>query len=401
MQILFLCGVFAKENEMEILNAAKKPIEYSANIFQEKLIKGFEKYGEKFTVLSAPFIGSFPNASRIFNFSGFKKNSLKYKYVSFNNIWGLRNFSRARSLKKGLNEFINSKEENKIIVVYCLHTPFLEAAVYAKKRDPQIKICLIVPDLMQYMNLNDKISILYKIGKKYDIQKCNRLNRFVDAYMFLTEPMAKVVNKRNKPYIVVEGIVDEDIFDINKQRKKLLDEYEKKEKYIVYTGRVSEKFGVKNLIDVFNSMPEEELRLIICGDGDLCNYAEKKAEEDKRIHFLGQVTPDIANDWILKADVLVNPREDNDEYTKYSFPSKNIEYLSSGNKVVAYKLSGMSEVYSDFMYCVNGNLRDTIYEALVGNNKNKSFEDYAINNLSAKVIAGRIVKLVCGGEQGE
>ena len=63
MKVLFLCGVFGKENETEILARAKRPIEYSANIFQEKLIRGFEALGVAFDVLSAPFIGSYPNAS--------------------------------------------------------------------------------------------------------------------------------------------------------------------------------------------------------------------------------------------------------------------------------------------------------------------------------------------------
>lgn len=50
------------------------------------------------------------------------------------------------------------------------------------------------------------------------------------------------------------------------------------------------------------------------------------------------------------ADVLVNPRQNDDEYTKYSFPSKNIEYLMTGNAVMAYMLDGIPEIQI-ILYC--------------------------------------------------
>ena len=49
------------------------------------------------------------------------------------------------------------------------------------------------------------------------------------------------------------------------------------------------------------------------------------------------------------ATVLVNPRQNNEEFTKYSFPSKNLEYLSSGVPLVAYKLDGIPDEYDDFI----------------------------------------------------
>ena len=168
MKVLLLCGVFAKENEKEIIENSKRAVEYSANIFQEKLIEGFEETVEDFSVLSAPFIGAYPIAYKQRVFKGFQEEQNKYKYVHFNNIWGIRNFSRAKSLKTRLQEFIKDLDKEKLIVVYSPHTPFLEAAVYAKKKDPNIKICLIVPDLPQYMNLNKKKSLLYRIGKFFD-----------------------------------------------------------------------------------------------------------------------------------------------------------------------------------------------------------------------------------------
>lgn len=361
MRVLFLCGVFAKENEEEIIAAAKRPVEYSANVFQEKLIEGFSSCDCELSVISAPFIGSYPNASSIRNFRGFKSEQNKYTYVNFKNAWGIRNISRSNALKRAVRAFaLDEGENDKMIAVYSPHTPFLEAAVYAKRLDPTIKICLIVPDLPQYMNLDAKISVMYKLAKKIDIKRFNRFARYVDAYMLLTEHMKDRLKVGNKPYAIIEGIVNSGInLDVIQSEAEL-----DKLKYVVYTGKINEKFGVKNLIDAFSTIKDENYRLVLCGRGDAEEYAKSKSREDGRIMCLGQVTPDVARDWVNRAAVLVNPRQNNEEYTKYSFPSKNIEYLASGRPVVAYMLDGMSSIYESFIYAVSDNSIEALADAI-------------------------------------
>ena len=46
---------------------------------------------------------------------------------------------------------------------------------------------------------------------------------------------------------------------------------------------------------------------------------------------------------------MINPREDSD-ITPYSFPSKTMEYLMSGKPVIAKKLLGMGDEYSDLFF---------------------------------------------------
>lgn len=70
MDVLFLCGVFAKENEAEVIAQAKKSVEFSANQMQLKLISGLKEVADT-QVISAPFIGHYPNQSRSLRFSGF------------------------------------------------------------------------------------------------------------------------------------------------------------------------------------------------------------------------------------------------------------------------------------------------------------------------------------------
>jgi glycosyltransferase involved in cell wall biosynthesis len=403
MKTLIICGYFDEANIFEVVENATSAIEISANKMQEKLISGFKCSGNDVAVLSAPFIGAYPMGSRIKYFRKFKNDQSICTYVKFNNIWGIRNFSRSMSLKRALNDFIYDKTEEKVIVIYCAHTPFLEAAVYAKKKDPKIKLCLYVPDLPEYMNLSSRKSLIYSIAKKYDIKIMSRLMKKVDGYVLLTEHMKNALPVGEKPYIVCEGLIDR--IDQTAYLKKDTEEIN-----VVYTGKLYEKFGVKDLIDSFKYIKDDRYRLILCGSGDCDEYARTVAQKDRRIILLGQIMPDEAVLWQKKTDVLVNPRPNNDEYTKYSFPSKNIEYLLTGNPVVGYMLDGMPDCYRKFMCIVNPEedcakvLADGIQNALSLSetditNKYNLFVDYAEKNLLNSQMAESLLKMLQKGSR--
>ena len=135
MDVLFLCGVFAKENEAEVIAQAKKSVEFSANQMQLKLIRGLKEVTDT-QVISAPFIGHYPNQSRSLRFSGFTNPQYICRYVSFNNIWGFRNLSRARALKKAVRAFALDGNEEKSAAMHrtlpesCCNSLSLQSARY-------------------------------------------------------------------------------------------------------------------------------------------------------------------------------------------------------------------------------------------------------------------------------
>ncbi|WP_455265951.1 glycosyltransferase [Phascolarctobacterium sp.] len=391
MDVLLLCGYFEPKYQEEINKKTKTWVENAANTFQQRLIKGLRKQPINLRVVSAPFIGPWPTAYNDVLFNGFEAGESEedITYVSFNNIWGYRNISRSEILKKAVKKFINeSRALEKAIIVYCPHTPFLEAAVYGKKLDKSIHIHMVVPDLPQYMNLSKKAHPIYDFFKKIDIKKMNKYIEKVDSFTLLTEYMAEKLNVGRRPYIVVEGIVDDDIqIPVKKHYGKA----------IAYAGKLVEAFGVKRLIDAFELIEDQEATLHICGGGELQSYIEKMAEKDKRIRYYGVVSAEKAREILQNADVLVNPRLNDDEYTRYSFPSKNIEYLLTGNKVVAYMLDGMPEEYKkyifmpktqsikDFSIILNGTIRCK--------DENINAIDYISNKLGCNNVAKKIVNL--------
>ena len=210
----------------------------------------------------------------------------------------------------------------------------------------------------------------------------------VDSFVLLTEPMKEVLGVGERPFLVSEGIVDVDSYTANDE-PPISDGI----KRIVYTGKMNIKFGIKELVDSFMRIDDSNYRLILCGDGDAKSYVEEKADIDQRIEYNGVVASSKAKEYIDMADVLVNPRPNNEEYTKYSFPSKNIEYLMTGKPVVAYMLDGMPAYYKDFIWEIPAgetNFKKILVDASENSLERSEFKEYAKLHLEG----GRIIEAI-------
>lgn len=393
METLILCGVFAPEHEQEVIRHARRVVEFSANTFQLRLIDGFRRESGNVQVLSAPFIGSYPNGCDLRVFRDFPQSQDTCRYVGFQNLWGLRNLSRSHALKRAIREFIELDAPEKLIVVYSAHTPFIEAARYAKQRDSRIRVCMYFPDLPHYMNLSGDRTAFYDWAKKYDIAHMLRQMDCADAYVLLTRQMKELLPVGEKPCLICEGILD----SIPQPESP-----ENREKTIVYTGKLDAAFGVATLLDAFRLVEDPRCSLVLCGRGDCEEEIRRRARGDSRIRFLGQVTPGEARQLQRSAGVLVNPRPDTGEYTKYSFPSKNIEYLLTGRPVAACMLSGMPGQYRDFLFEIPSDTPQALAGALTraleaspeeAARRSEGFRAYAREHLMAQSIARGIIRM--------
>ena len=175
----------------------------------------------------------------------------------------------------------------------------------------------------------------------------NRYSSLFSHYILLTEEMNSVVNPKKRPYIVMEAICDrteyqKDTTSIPKQNPRVM----------LYAGGIEERYGLKMLVESFIMTEDLNAELHIYGSGSYVDELQEKCKLDSRIKYLG-VKP---NSEIVaaerKATILVNPRFTTEEFTKYSFPSKNMEYMVSGTPVLTTKLPGMPVEYNDFVYLI-------------------------------------------------
>lgn len=217
------------------------------------------------------------------------------------------------------------------------------------------------------------------------IRKCNK-------YILLTDQMRDIVG-RDKKSIILEGHSDE-------KMKNVTNDYAKKDSVMIciYAGGLHEKYGIGKLVDAFvmTNIPNSELH--IYGDGD---YVEKiKTNKDERVKYHGIVDNDTVVADEIKATLLINPRPSNEEFTKYSFPSKNIEYMASGTAVLTTNLPGMPEEYKDYVYVFEDESVKGMSEKLSYvlskdrkeiHEKGMKAKAFVLENKNATVQAGKIV----------
>ena len=66
-----------------------------------------------------------------------------------------------------------------------------------------------------------------------------------------------------------------------------------------------------------------------------------------------------------QATVLINPRSSKGEYTKYSFPSKTMEYLASGTPTIMCHLPAIPQEYDEYLYYITDESAEGIKSKLI------------------------------------
>ena len=175
----------------------------------------------------------------------------------------------------------------------------------------------------------------------------NFLLRRFDGYIFLTEYMDKAVNPKNKPYLVIEGQCDSKVPPKSEGEPY---ETENGKQVIIYAGNIREIYGVGYFAKGFLMADLPNAELHIYGHGDFLSELLELCKQNPNLRYMGVKPNSEIVEEEQRAALLVNPRPTAPEYTKYSFPSKNMEYMASGTPLLTTKLPGMPEDYYPHIY---------------------------------------------------
>lgn len=352
--MLFLGCLFERDKESSYMKKSRCGISNAVNGYQWNMIDGFNSnLEEPISIVNALPVGiwlkqykDFILPMREWEYGGAKNIEIGCVNLPF-----IKQYQRYSGCKRAIKR---SSEKN--VLIYSAYLPFLKAV---RKLDDSYKVTLVVTDLPEFYDLGrtNAIRRLFRSLNNKKIQKC--LKR-VDNFVLLTEQMKQPLGVGDRAYTVVEGICDPDLFSQLEAKSNVSGE-----KIILYTGTLHEKFGIMNLVEAFMKIEASDYRLIICGGGDSQDKIESAAKKDGRIQFLGYQQKSRITELQGMATVLVNPRQNNEEYTKYSFPSKTMEYMLSGKPVVMYKLDGIPDEYDGYLQYVEGDSVDALKDKLV------------------------------------
>jgi len=380
MKIVFIGGFFPKELRNEIEDKSVGVIQYAADALQWAIVEGLDKFLDNLRIFNLLYIGSYPKRYKdykikktLFSHSG-KSEDINIGFFN----WPLyKLFSRYLNLKRELFRSLD-KGYDGVLVIYAIHTPFLKAAIDFKKRNKDVKICLIVPDLPEFMS--DDSRFVFRLLKKIESIFLKKYLKEVDTFVLLSDHMADALEVRSRPWVRVEGVFNSNSASLNKKNKK------EKFKTIFYSGTLAKRYGILNLLEAFSMIKDTNYRLWICGDGDARETLEEYAKDDDRIVYYGQIKREEVLELQAKATILVNPRTSEGEYTKYSFPSKTMEYLASGTPCVMYKLPAIPQEYHEYCYFCEHETVEGLHQTIVSVCEKSSEELYSFGQKAKEFI---------------
>lgn len=352
MKVILLSHFYPRCNRDYYLSRSRAGLSSAADAHQYAIALGLNSCCDGFEIVNLPAVSHFPIRYKDISQKTeyIEENGLKIHNVGYNNIIEYQFVSRCLNARRTLDRLIKNCEEPVYVVVYGINFAINKAAIDIKHRYPdRVKLCDVIPDLPQDVNTHGSIvsrflssirSLYFKTTEEYFPE--------FDSYVLLTDYMKEVVKCSPDKYIVSEGIYEEQV-------TKRKPHQENPDSFILfYGGMLYEKFGIMNLVNAFHSIPNENMMLQLCGYGDCVDRVVELSKSDKRIQYLGVIDRDKVLELQSKASLLINPRiPDGNPFTRYSFPSKTMEYFASGTPTLLYRLDGIPEEYYDYCYSLD------------------------------------------------
>lgn len=345
MKLYFIGGLFTQSNHQFIQNNSIGPIQNAADALQHAYIDGLAKNlgPECVEVINFPYVGSFPKRFKklwIQSASDTLKSGVLVSTIGFINAPILKHINKIVSSYYAMkNRIVREKQDHIYIICYSMYLPFLISSYLASKINKNVHTCLLVLDLPEFMS--DGGNKLTNFTRFLISKITYYLARRFDFLVLITEQMKE--RFPNQSCIVIEGMC------LPFANPLALQDQESK-RYILYSGTLDERYGIKELISGFINADVDDLILMICGDGDCRDFVENYANSNPSIKYLGQLERLHVCQLQKDAALLINPRRNVGDFTKFSFPSKIIEYMYSGTPVLMYPLDGIPSEY--FNYCI-------------------------------------------------
>ena len=397
MNYIFLGGFIPDGIKKEVLKNTKGAFQSAANNFQLSFIDGFLKNNIDIKLITAYFIGAYPKS---YNKILINDKVIKHKdnpvYTSFFvNLPIIKNIFKLFSLFKNLRKNYKKEEQN-FVFIYSLNLVYILSAFFLKKTYKNVSLVVIVTDLPDYPA---DTSWLYKYYLS-QIEKpiLKKIYKHIDKYIFLTEKMKNQIPVKDENFIVIEGIYSPCEIIAYPEFDYLF-----KSKTILYTGTLDGRYGIDQLLDVFKNIEQKNVSLVICGDGNRKKYIKELANSNNNIIFLGVIEFEKIKYLQSKATILINPRDNEGEYNKYSFPSKTMEYLASGRPVIMHKLDGIPLEYDNYInYFINMNIDEMKNQILFLINKSDNElnqiglkgQDFILNYKNSSFQVNKILKFL-------
>lgn len=260
-------------------------------------------------------------------------------------------------------------DEIKPDIVHTNNLFYLSPVIWKVAKNKNIKV---VHTLRDYWGVCPKTTLLNKQGTicerkksycKFHMLNYKNFSKYVDI---VTSPSKFTLDlyKKNGIFNNCESYVVSNAIDIDyeKYNNVFSIKNDKKDNVInfLFIGTLNIHKGIKFLIESFTSIDNDNIRLIICGDGDLREYIKKISKQDNRVIYKGKVFGEEKENTLLESDVMIVP-----SIWYEPFGRVVIEGYKYAMPVIASKIGGINELlFDDISIGVKANDNDELRSAI-------------------------------------
>jgi glycosyltransferase involved in cell wall biosynthesis len=347
--------------------------------------------GVQIDCISSAAVTTFPGNQRII-FPGSNQRDPAGGSIKVNGLINLPGLKLVSRLFGSLSSLLARRGPSPdFVCVYAAHSPNLIAAlVYKKLRG--VPYVVYVADLPLFMDLGIHRSALRRALKKLDASMINCLLRQAAGLIVVTKPMVTDNTAlQSCRYLVLEGIaevVDEPMVPASEDAKA--------KRIIFYAGGLNKAYGIKELVEGFKRADLHDVELWLCGRGDLEEYVKSEAGQNSAIRSMGYITPAEVAEIQARSSLLMLTRDPDLTYTRYSFPSKLLEYLASGVPTMTTRLYGIPDEYYAYVNAID----DASVEGVAKSLQVFFAEDYNVFKEKAQKGKAWVAREKTGGAVG-
>jgi glycosyltransferase involved in cell wall biosynthesis len=204
-------------------------------------------------------------------------------------------------------------------------------------------LCCVITDMPRHLS-QSKGKGVRSIANRLTVAIWEHLISASNSFIVLTNEMNIALNPKGRPFLVIEGLVDRSVTHNTKSETK------ERRPICLYAGSLSRIYGIDRLVSAFSRIRQKEYELYIYGGGDFEEELLNICKKQSNIKYGGWLRNEDIVRIQAEVSLLINPRPTHAEYTRYSFPSKIMEYMLSGTPVLTTKLPSIPTEYFEYLY---------------------------------------------------
>ncbi len=313
-KIIYLGFYDTQENTRNVSMAAANKMDY--------ICEALNKSGLDTEIVSCSMNGSVKYPAHSETANGYMVHFFKTKPLSGNKLF--RGTDRIRRAATLFGYLIKNISKDDTLIVY--HSLALMNCISLAKKLIGFRIILEVEEIY-----NDVI-------KKSDNARKREIafTQIADGYIFPTELLNKLINKSDKPYIIIHGT-----YKVEKDRCIGFDD---NKIHVVYAGTFDPRKGGVDAAAAAEHLPDNyHMHILGFGsDDDIAKIKEAieavKQKSEAELTYHGLLTGEKYIEFLQKCHIGLSTQNPDADFNATSFPSKILSYMANGLRVVTIRI---------------------------------------------------------------